>query len=320
MNEQEQKAGSGAGQNPAPPESIYAQIARLKQERGAVILAHYYVPGEVQAAADFIGDSYYLAKVAKECPQSTIVFCGVNFMGESAKLLNPEKTVLMPDLAADCPMAHMVDEKIIAQYRQRYPDLAVVCYINSTARTKALSDVCVTSANAVKIVRRLPNRHIFFIPDGNLGAYVQKQVPEKQVFLNNGCCPYHAFLTTDEVKAQKAAHPAALVLAHPECGAGVLALADFIGSTSGILGYAERSVAEEFIICTEQGVGFELGRRCQGKRFYFASRRLLCGNMKRNTLQKLLDCLQNGSGEVRTDDARRAAALAPLDRMLELAK
>lgn len=300
--------------------ALYEEIDRLKRQRDAVILAHYYVPDEVQAAADYIGDSYYLAKVARSCTQSTIVFCGVHFMGESAKLLNPGKTVLMPDPEADCPMAHMVEESLIAGYRQQYPDLAVVCYINSTARTKALSDVCVTSANAVRIVQRLPNEHIFFIPDGNLGAYVQQQAPEKHILLNSGYCPRHAFLTPDEVKKQKAAHPQAQVLAHPECGAEVLALADYIGSTSGIIGCAEKSAAQEFIICTEEGVGYELRRRCPDKRFYFASRLLLCSNMKRNTLEKLLDCLETGSGEIQVDSATSAAALAPLERMLELAK
>ncbi|MGN0975945.1 MAG: quinolinate synthase NadA [Gemmiger sp.] len=301
---------------------IYERIDRLKRQRDAVILAHYYVPGEVQAAADGIGDSYFLARAARDCAQQTIVFCGVNFMGESAKLLNPGKTVLMPDPAADCPMAHMVDEARIGQYRRQYDDLAVVCYINSTARTKALSDVCVTSANAVKIVQRLPQQHIFFIPDGNLGAYVQRRVPEKHILLNSGYCPRHAFLTPAEVQAQKDAHPDAPVLAHPECGGEVLAMADFIGSTSGIIRYAEQSDAAEFIICTEQGVEYELHRRCPGKKFWFASRLLLCQNMKRNTLEALVDCLENGTGEITLDldEAQRQRALAPLDRMLELAK
>lgn len=299
---------------------MYEKIKRLKKEKNAVILAHYYAPDEVQRAADHIGDSYYLAKKARDTDADVIVFCGVEFMGESAKLLNPEKTVLMPDRSADCPMAHMVTEEKIREVREKHDDVAVVCYINSTARLKTLSDVCVTSANAVNIVKKLPNKNIFFIPDGNLGRFVKEQVPEKNIILNDGYCPIHNFLPVSALDKCKAEHPDAEVLAHPECRAELLEKADYIGSTSGIIAYAEKSDSEEFIVCTEQGVSFELRSRCPGKKFYFASDELICADMKLNTLEKLVSCLENGSGEVHIDEDVREAALKPLNRMLELAK
>lgn len=179
------------------------RIKQLKQEKNAVILAHYYVHDEVQEIADYIGDSFYLSKVATKTDADTIVFCGVSFMGESAKILNPEKTVLMPDETADCPMAHMADIDRIEELRKEYPDLAVVCYINSTAELKCHADVCVTSSNAIRIVKALPNKNIFFIPDENLGRFVAKQVPEKNFIFNDGYCHVHASIRKDQVEAAK---------------------------------------------------------------------------------------------------------------------
>ena len=214
------------------------KIIKLKKEKNAVILAHYYAPAEVQEIADFVGDSFYLAKAAKNTDADIIAFCGVSFMGESAKILNPDKKVLMPDLTADCPMAHMVKDGKIEAMRNEYEDLAVVCYINSTAELKCRSDVCVTSSNAVKIVKNLPNKNIFFIPDRNLGSFVAEQVPEKNIIVNDGCCPIHAAVTAEQIKNKKDAHPEALVLTHPECEEPVLALSDFIGSTADIIKFA----------------------------------------------------------------------------------
>ena len=299
-------------------EKMYERLKELKKEKNAVILAHYYVPAEVQLAADYIGDSFYLAKVAKETQAQTIVFCGVNFMGESAKILNPEKTVLMPDLSADCPMAHMADEAKINKIKSEYEDVAVVCYINSTAKLKTLSDVCVTSSNAVKIVKKLSNKNIFFIPDGNLGRYVKEQVSEKNVILNDGHCPVHNAVTLDEVKAVKAQHPDVKMLTHPECKKEILEQSDYIGSTAGIIAYAEKQPDKEFIICTEQGVEYELKKRCPDKKFYFASDNFVCPDMKLNTLEKLCRCLETGEGEVQADEELRQKSLIPLDRMLEL--
>lgn len=296
------------------------EIERLKKEKDAVILAHYYVNDEVQEIADYIGDSYYLAKVAKTVDAKTIVFCGVSFMGESAKILNPDKTVLMPDMSADCPMAHMAEIEKIEEMRKRYDDLAVVCYINSTAELKCHSDVCVTSSNAVKIVKALPNKNIFFIPDENLGRHVAQQVPEKNIILNDGFCHVHVSVTADNVKAIKAKYPAAAVLAHPECKKEVLDLADYIGSTSGIIDYASASSDTEFIICTESGVGYKLKEQNPDKKFYFAGTKHFCPNMKLNTVEKVLEVLKTGANEVHVSDKVRIQSLKPLDRMLELAR
>ncbi|MBQ7779475.1 MAG: quinolinate synthase NadA [Clostridia bacterium] len=296
------------------------QIEQLKNKKNAVILAHYYAPGEVQEIADYVGDSFYLAKIAKQSETDIIVFCGVRFMGESAKILNPDKKVLMPDLTADCPMAHMVADGIIEEMRAKYDDLAVVCYINSTAELKCKSDVCVTSSNAVKIVRGLPNKNIFFIPDRNLGSFVAEQVPEKNIMLNDGCCPIHARITADQVLAERKKHPRALVLTHPECDASVIKLSDFIGSTAEIIAYAGKSEASEFIICTEDGVDYKLITDNKNKRFYYPDPHPCCADMKLNTLEAVLSVLEKEDKEITVDEDIRRRALLPLDKMLELAK
>ena len=296
------------------------QIEQLKREKNAVILAHYYVPAEVQEIADYVGDSFYLAKVAKQSEADILVFCGVQFMGESAKILNPDKTVLMPDVTADCPMAHMVEDGVIAEMRRTYDDLAVVCYINSPAELKCQSDVCVTSSNAVKIVRALPNKHVFFIPDRNLGSFVAEQVPEKTILLNDGCCPIHAKITAAQVSAEREKHPEAEVLTHPECEAEVVALSDYIGSTADIIAYAEKSEASEFIICTEDGVDYKLITDNPHKRFYYPDPHPCCADMKLNTLEAVLSVLQKEDKEIVVDPEVCAGALKPLERMLELAK
>lgn len=296
------------------------KIVQLKQEKNAVILAHYYVRDDVQEVADYVGDSFYLSKVATETDKDILVFCGVSFMGESAKLLNPEKKVLMPDETADCPMAHMADISWIQSLRTQYDDLAVVCYINSTAELKRYSDVCVTSANALKIVKTLPNRHIFFIPDGNLGRHIAAQVPEKEFIFNDGCCYVHADLTTEQVKKAQLTYPGAKFLAHPECRQEVLALADFIGSTSEIIQFAKSDDAKEFIIGTEIGVLYELKKNNPDKAFYPASSALECIDMKKITLQKIVHVLENDANAVHITDEESVQANAPLERMLELSR
>ena len=241
-------------------------------------------------------------------------------MGESAKILNPEKTVLMPDMNADCPMAHMAAVERIEQVRKEYDDLAVVCYINSTAELKTHSDVCVTSSNAMKIVKSLPNKNIFFIPDENLGRYIASKVPEKNFIFNDGFCHVHKGITAEQLKAVKEEHPDAEVLAHPECTAATLELADYIGSTAGIIDYAGKSDSKEFIIATELGVMYQLETNNPGKKFYSAGSTQTCPNMKKVTLEKVRDCLRDNTGVVEVSDEKRAAALKPLSRMLELAK
>ena len=301
-------------------ENLKKEIEQLKKERNAVLLAHYYVDDAVQEIADYVGDSYYLAKVALKESKDVICFAGVNFMGESAKILNPDRTVIMPDQKADCPMAHMVDVEKIEEMRKKYEDLAVVCYINSTAEIKAHSDVCVTSSNAVKIVKALPNKNIFFIPDRNLAHYIAGLVPEKNFIYNEGFCIVHEYMEVEEIQEAKAAHPEAEVLSHPECPAKVLELSDFVGSTSEIIEQAGKSDAKEFIICTESGVLYELQKRNPEKKFYFTETTPICRNMKKVTLEKVLHVLKTGENEVFVDDKLREESKKPLERMLELAK
>lgn len=298
--------------------STIEKISEWKQKRDAIILAHYYVDDEVQAAADYVGDSFYLSKIAAQAKAQVILFCGVSFMGESAKILSPEKTVLMPDKLADCPMAHMADIGRIQEMRDKYEDLAVVCYINSTALLKTYSDVCVTSSNALKIVKALPNQHIFFIPDENLGRYVASQVPEKHFIFNEGFCHVHKGILAENVKKTKEAHPDAQILVHPECTADVVSLADYVGSTSGIIAFATESGAEEFIIGTEMGVLYELRQKNTGKRFYSVGHSQYCPDMRRITLEKVADALEQMSGTVELDEEIRRKAMKPLERMLEL--
>ena len=299
---------------------IKSRIESLKKEKNAVILAHYYVPGEVQEIADYIGDSFYLSKIAKDAEQDTIVFCGVSFMGESAKILSPGKQVLMPDITAGCPMAYMAQVEKIEEVRRKYDDVAVVCYINSTGELKKHSDVCVTSANAMKIVQALPNKNIYFIPDENLGRYVASKVTDKHFIFNDGFCPLHQEISKTDIEEVRKAHPGALLLVHPECRMEVLEDADYIGSTSGIIEYASESDAKEFIIGTEPGVMYELERRNPGKKFYPLVEGKVCPDMKKITLEKVLKCMEEGTGVVEVTEELRNSANASLDRMLELAR
>lgn len=300
--------------------NIKEEIAQLKQQKDFVILAHYYVDGKVQEIADYVGDSYYLSKVATEIPNKNILFAGVSFMGESAKILNPKKNVYMADSTADCPMAHMVDIDRIEQIRKEYQDVAVVCYVNSTAEIKTHSDVCVTSSNAVKVVRNLKNKYIFFIPDNNLGHYVAQQVPEKEFIFHDGFCHVHKSIEANLVQNAKKIHPEALVLAHPECTWDVLELADFVGSTSQIIDYATESNHEKFIICTEMGIFYELSKKNPNKKFYSVGHRQFCPNMKKISLEKVADVLREPKNEVVLDEATIKNASAPLEKMLKLAK
>ncbi|MBQ6843362.1 MAG: quinolinate synthase NadA [Agathobacter sp.] len=296
------------------------RIKQLKKEKNAVILAHYYVADEVQAIADEVGDSFYLSKVAKNTDADLIVFCGVSFMGESTAILNPHKKVLMPDLHADCAMAHMVDLQKIKELREKYTDLMVVCYINSTAEIKTFADVCVTSSNAVKVVRNLPSENIFFIPDGNLGQYVKEQVPEKNIMLNNGYCPIHVAITRKEVLEAKAKYPKAKFLVHPECTKEVLTEADFIGSTLGIIDFVAQDDAQEYIIGTEIGVFYELRKQNPDKKFYTLRTPPVCADMKLITLEKIQYVLEQEANQVEVSESVRQKAILPLEKMLELAK
>ena len=299
--------------------SIIDKINTLKTQRNAIILAHYYVNDEIQDIADHIGDSFYLSKIATTAEADVIVFCGVSFMGESAKLLNPGKTVLMPDMSADCAMAHMCDVDKIKYLKEQYDDLAVVCYINSTAELKRYSDVCVTSANALKIVRELPNKNIFFIPDENLGRYVAEKVPDKHFIFNDGFCPIHKNIRREHILKSKQQHPEAIVLAHPECTPDVLELADYIGSTSGIIHYVNDCSSDSFIIATETGVFHQLKKENPDKKFYPACSDQICRDMKLVTLEKIADALEHMHNQVDLAPDILSEANDPLNRMLALA-
>ena len=296
------------------------RINELKKEKNAVIFAHYYCPEETQAVADNIGDSFYLARAAKETDADIIVFAGVRFMGESAKILNPGKTVLMPDMKADCPMAHMASAERIAEVRREHPGIAVVCYVNSTAELKCASDVCVTSSNAEKIVRALPNREIYFIPDRNLGRHVAKAVPEKTFVFNDGYCPIHHGFSEEELIRLREEHPRAEVMAHPESRECILKHAGYIGSTAGIIDRVEHSDADEFIIFTEKGINYALKNAAPEKKFFYPGCGCECADMKLNTPEAILHVLETGENEVILEPGTAERALAPLERMLELGK
>lgn len=298
-------------------EQLINEIKELAKKEDAVILAHYYVDGSIQDIADYVGDSFYLAKVAKEVPNKTIVFCGVTFMGESACILNPDKRVLIPDAEAVCPMALMVDEEQIAKVRAEYDDLAVVCYINSMAASKSLVDVCVTSSNALKIVSSLPQKNIYFIPDKNLGSWIAEQLPEKNFIFGQGYCYIHNEIEPEDVEAFKKKYPGAKVLVHPECKLAVSKMADYVGSTSGIIEYATNCSDKEFIVCTESGVAHELKKKNPGKEFHFIEKQV-CSSMRGLTLQQVADCLRNGRPQAHVEETIRIKAQESLDKMLEL--
>lgn len=296
-----------------------ARINQLKKDQNTLILAHYYVDEEIQKIADFVGDSYYLAQMATNAKETTLLMCGVNFMAESAKILNPEKTVLLPDLNADCPMAHMSSVDKIKNVRKKYSDVAVVCYVNSSIELKAHSDVCVTSGNALKIVKALPQKRIYFIPDQNLAYFIAQQLPEKEFIFNDGFCHVHAAITTEIVTKEKEKHPKAEILVHPECSPNVVALADYVGSTSGIIKQAGNSPAKEFIVLTEIGVLFELRKRYPDKSFYTPTNLMTCPDMKKLNLDKVLQTLENKSPEIIINKALLEQAKQALDSMMDLA-
>lgn len=301
-------------------ENKFEKIKKLKEEKDAIILAHYYTEPEVQKIADYVGDSYFLSEKAREVKEKVIVMCGVSFMGESVKLLNKDKIVLLPDMSADCPMAHMATVEKIKEMREKYEDLAVVCYVNSTAELKAHSDVCVTSANALKIAERLPNKNIFFIPDQHLARYISTKLPEKNFIFNEGWCPIHNELTKEELLKAKEKYPNAKVAIHPECPLETVELGDYVGSTSGIIKYVTESDAEEFIICTEDGVLYELQEKNPNKKFYLPKEKFQCVGMKKITLDKIINSLETLEPQVHLKDEIITEANKPLENMLEMAK
>lgn len=295
------------------------EILKKKKENDFYILAHSYQSHEITEIADFIGDSFALSKMATIVPEKNILMCGVRFMAETAKILSPEKRVILSNPDAGCPMAEQMDVDLIEGLKEMNPGHAVVAYINTTAELKTVCDVCVTSSSAVKIVRAMEEDKIIFIPDQNLGAYIKAEVPEKEIMLVHGGCPTHARMTERDVEKAKAAHPSALLLVHPECSPDVCARADYIGSTSGIMKYAKKSDAKEFIIGTENSIAVHLSYECPDKRFYPLSKDCVCHNMKLTTLPDVLGCITGDMGEeIILDEETIKAARRPIDRMLEL--
>lgn len=301
-------------------EQYIKEIEALKTQKQALIVAHYYVDDEIQDLADYIGDSYYLSKICMTRPEKLIIFCGVRFMGESAKILNPEKKVIMAEQIADCPMAHMIEVERIKEVRSQYEDLAVVCYINSTTEIKAESDVVVTSANAYDIVSKLSQKNIFFVPDEHLGRYIASKLPEKNFIFNDGFCHVHTSITKEALLKAKETKPEAEILVHPECDTEIVEMGDYIGSTSGILKYATESPKDEFIICTEMGILHELKKQNPNKRFYSVGHRQFCPNMKRITVEDVYKALSEEENPIELEENLIERAKGALENMHALAK
>ena len=297
-------------------DEIKQQIKQLATEKDALLIAHNYQRDEIQEIADITGDSLALSMEAAKTDKSVIVFCGVHFMAESAAILAPEKTILLPRTDAGCPMADMVTAEALRELKKQHPDAAVVTYVNSSAAVKAESDICCTSSNAISVARSIENKKLLLVPDRNLGAYMAKHVPDKECILWEGYCPTHDRLKTEEVIKAKAEHPDALFMAHPECRPDLLELADHICSTSGMYEFAQQSSAKKFIVGTENGILWRLKKDNPDKEFILPSRGLICPNMKLTSLEDVLECLQNMAPVVTVPEEVRLKAKGSLDRML----
>ena len=295
------------------------EIIRLKKEKDICILAHAYQSHDIWEVADYVGDSYGLSVQAAKAAQSTVLMCGVRFMAETVKILSPQKRVLLSNSNAGCPMAEQMDVELISGVKKMYPDYTVVAYINTTSELKTICDVCVTSSSAVQIVKNIENKNILFIPDCNLGKWVADQVPEKNIKLLQGGCPTHVRMSKRDVEKARKAHPDALLLVHPECLPEVYELADYRGSTTGIMDYAKKSDAKEFIIGTENSIVQHLQFACPDKQFYPLSRDCVCHNMKLTTLGDVYQCVKGTGGEeIKLDEEVRIKAKRCIDTMLEL--
>lgn len=297
--------------------SLEEKILQLKKERNAVILAHNYQIGEVQDIADFVGDSLELSQRAAKTDAGVIVFCGVHFMAETASILSPEKTVLLPDAGAGCPMADMITAEQLRQKKKELPGATVVTYVNSTAEVKAESDYCCTSANGVKVVAQIDNEEILFVPDQYLGDFIAKRTGKKMT-LWPGYCPTHVRILPEDITKQKREHPVAKVVVHPECRPDVIALADEVLSTSGIIRYAGREDVSELIVGTEVEILHRLRKENPGKKFIPASEKAICPNMKLITLEKVLKSLETMTPEVKVPEEIRIKAKSAVDRMLAI--
>lgn len=298
---------------------IQEEILKLKKEKDICILAHCYQNPEILEVADFTGDSFALSVKAAETTAKTVIMCGVRFMAETVKILSPDKKVILSNGDAGCPMAEMMDKELIEQVKKSYPDYTVVAYINTTSELKTICDVCVTSSSALTICNKIENDKILFIPDCNLGDWIAKQVPDKTFKLLNGGCPTHARMSVDDVKKAKEKAPKAEFLVHPECKPEVVELADYVGSTTGIMNYAKNSSSKEFIIGTENSIVTHLQMECPDKTFYPLSKDCICHNMKATTLVDVLNCCKGIAGEeITLDEDTRVKAKACIDKMIEL--
>ncbi|MGN0468754.1 MAG: quinolinate synthase NadA [Acutalibacteraceae bacterium] len=295
------------------------EILRLKKEKDVCILAHAYQSHDIWEVADYVGDSYGLSVQASKSGCKNVIMCGVRFMAETVKILSPDKKVILANPQAGCPMASQMDKELVLNLRQMYPGYSVVAYINTTSELKTVCDVCVTSSSAAKIVRNIDNDKILFIPDCNLGGWIKKQIPEKQIELFHGGCPTHIRITKKDVEKAKLLHPDALVLVHPECLEEVTEKADYAGSTTGIMNFAKQSDAKEFIIGTENSIVQHLQFECPDKKFYPLSKACVCHNMKITTLCDVYNCLNSTAGEeINLSQDVMDGAKACLDRMIAL--
>lgn len=299
-------------------EKLKKRITELKKERNAVIIVHNYQRDEIQEIADISGDSLALSQAAVRTDAKVIVFCGVHFMAESASILNPGKMVLLPVKEAGCPMADMVNAEKLKAMKEKYPDAAIVSYVNSSALVKAQSDICCTSSNAIDVVKALKNRQVIFVPDKNLGRYVQINLPDKEIILWEGFCPTHIRVQEEEVIEAKRAHPDAEFVAHPECNPGVLELADHVCSTGGMFKFVKMSMAKEFIIGTESGMLYKLKKDNPDKKFYMPTENLICPSMKLTTLGWVAHSLEMFVHEVKVEGKVAEGARKALERMLKV--
>lgn len=297
---------------------IIEEIKKLKKERNAIILAHTYQNVEIDEVADFSGDSLYLSQQAAKTDADIIVFAGVYFMAETAKILSPDKKVLLPRLESGCLMADMINLQQLREFKAKNPNIPVVCYVNSTAEVKSECDICCTSANAVNVVRSLGAKEVLFVPDTYLGTYVGTQLPDVKVITYPGYCPTHLRIKPEDIIQKKQVYPDAMVLAHPECHKEVTKLADFVGSTTAIIKKAKESDKKEFIIVTEKGVVDRLKRDCPDKEFILVSQKAICPNMKWNTLEDILNSLQNDTYEINVDTQIAKKAISTIDRMVNI--
>lgn len=301
-------------------EHIVEKINALKKEKNAVILAHCYQPVEIDLVADYVGDSLKLSQVAAETDADIIVFAGVFFMAQTAKLLSPNKKVLLPQIHAGCRMADMISYKQLKEFKAMHPDIPTVCYVNSTAEVKSECDMCCTSSNAVNIVKSMNEEKILFVPDTYLGKWVEKQLGNVEVITYPGFCPTHLQIRPKDIEAARKAHPNALVLAHPECHMSVSDMADYVGSTTGIMKFAKESDNKSFIIATEQGVVDRLKRDLSDKEIIQVKDNVVCPNMKMTSLEDILEVLETEKNEINVDADIAEKAVKCIDRMLEVSK